>query len=76
MELLRGLKLPFAPEGPESEKAVKKREQALMDATAEKRQKLWRWMILAAILLALLETGLAGWLWRRPAKGETAAKAT
>ena len=55
---------------------VKKREQALMDATAEKRQKLWRWMILAAILLALLETGWGGWLWRRPAKGGTAANAT
>lgn len=76
MEILRGLKLPFSPESPESGTVVKKREQTLMDETTEKRQKLWRWMILAAILLALLETGLGGWLWRRPAKGETGAKAT
>jgi len=43
------------------------RQQALRDSELEARQKLWRWLILAALVLLMLETGLSGWLTRRPA---------
>jgi hypothetical protein len=31
----------------------------------EQRQKLWRWLIVAALAVLILETWLAGWLTRR-----------
>lgn len=34
-------------------------------ATAESRQKLWRWFLVATLILLLVETGLAGWKARR-----------
>ena len=48
---------------------AKKIEQTLIDEQLEKGQKIWRWLIVAAILLVLLETWLGGWMWRRPAAG-------
>ena len=69
MERLEGLKLPFAHENMEMVAIAKKREQTLIDEQLEKRQKIWRWLIVAAILLVLLETWLGGWMWRRPAAG-------
>jgi hypothetical protein len=71
MERLEGLKLPFGPKSTKSMAIVKKREQSLVDEQLEKRQKVWRWLVLAAILLVLLETWLGGWMWRRPAEGTT-----
>jgi hypothetical protein len=34
----------------------------LQDAELENQQKLWRWLTLAAMVLVLAETGVAGWL--------------
>jgi hypothetical protein len=33
----------------------------------EGRQKLWRWLIVAALAVLLVETWLAGWITRRAA---------
>jgi hypothetical protein len=69
MERLEGLKLPFVRKNSEMVAIAKKREQTLIDEQLEKRHKIWRWLIVAAILLVLLETWLGGWMWRRPAAG-------
>ena len=71
MERLTGLKLPFDHKNKEMMAVSKKREQTLVDEQLEKRQKIWRWLIVAAILLVLLETWIGGWTWRRPAAGGT-----
>ena len=71
-ERLDGLNLPLSSETDESAEIVKNREQTLIDEQLEKRQKLWRWLVVAAILLVLLETWLGGWLWRKPASAEAA----
>jgi hypothetical protein len=44
----------------ESERKVR-----LQTAELENRQKLWRWFILATVLVLLVETWLAGWTARR-----------
>jgi uncharacterized membrane protein len=66
---LTALKLPFAHKNKERVAIAKKREQTLVDEQLEKRQKIWRWLIVVAILLVLMETWLGGWTWRRPAAG-------
>jgi hypothetical protein len=40
-------------------------QRQMQNAELERRQKLWRWLILAAIGVLIVETGLAGWL-KRP----------
>ncbi len=37
-------------------------------AESEDRQKLWRWLLVAALVLVMVESGLAGWLTRRAAR--------
>ena len=46
-----------------SEQIEKKRR--LHDKELESRQKLWRWLTLAALVVLLGETWMAGWLTRR-----------
>jgi hypothetical protein len=45
----------------ETEQVTRHRSRAAM----ESEQKLWRWPLLAALLVALMETWLGGWLTRR-----------
>ena len=61
------MNLPFAPGSVEKAEIEQSREQTLIDEQLEKRQKIWRWLIVTAIMLVLLETWLGGWLWRKPA---------
>ena len=43
----------------------------LADSELEQQQQLWRWVLLAVVVLLLIETAWAGWLTRRsPAVGE------
>jgi hypothetical protein len=42
-------------------------KRRLHNAELENQQKLWRWLIVAAFGVLLVETCLAGWLTRRPA---------
>ena len=49
-------------------------KQQLHDADLESRQKLWRWLIVAALVVLIIETWLAGWITRRSvARVEAAA---
>lgn len=49
-----------------SERAEARRRQVHV-SELENRQKLWRWLIVAAVLVLMAETWLAGWLNRRAA---------
>ena len=44
----------------------REQKRRLQDAELENQQKLWRWLTLAAMVLVLAETGVAGWLTSRP----------
>jgi hypothetical protein len=43
------------------------KQETLHNAELEARQKLWRWLIVAALAVLLIETWLAGWITRRSA---------
>jgi len=49
------------------------RQQTLHGAELEARQKVWRWLIVTALAVLLVETWLAGWLTRRSATRVEAA---
>ena len=76
MERLTALKLPFGPNSKEMAEIVQKREQTALDEQLEKSQKIWRWLIVAAIVLVILETWLGGWLWRKPSPEAATEQAT
>jgi hypothetical protein len=67
-EGITALNLPIFPKNADSEKNVNNPVKTANDGALEDDKKLWRWLILAAILLVILETWLGGWLARRPAK--------
>ena len=63
---LERLNVPLKPR--EVPLAVQMQEKRrLHDSELENQQKLWRWLTLAALMVLLLETGVAGWLSRRAA---------
>jgi uncharacterized membrane protein YraQ (UPF0718 family) len=66
-ERLEGLALPLGSTDVAQAALSQNRRQALLDEELEKRQEMWRWLIVGAILLAILETWLSGRTWRRPA---------
>ena len=53
--------------------ATRIRKVRLQNAELEARQKLWRWFILATLVVLGLETWLAGWTTRRAALREEAS---
>ena len=57
---------------PKGERA-KERIALMQSAEAEGRQKLWRWFLVAALALLLVETVVAGWTARRTSLPEGAA---
>src|SRR5438093_2337786 len=64
-ELMR-LGVPLKP--PEIQLARQhEQKRRLHNAELENQQKLWRWLMVAALGVLLVETWLAGWLTRRPA---------
>ena len=69
-EAISALNLPVFSGNDDSSNTVKNSEQPVNDRVLEDDKKLWRWLILAAILLIIMETWLGGWLARRPAKEE------
>ncbi|PYK98699.1 MAG: hypothetical protein DME19_11485 [Verrucomicrobia bacterium] len=64
-ELMR-LGVPLKPHEVELTKQIGQKRR-LHDAELESQQKLWRWLIVAALVVLLMETWLAGWLTRRSA---------
>jgi len=63
---LERLGLPMKPREIELSKLVEQR-QSMHNTELESRQKLWRWLIVAALVVLMGETWLAGWLTRRAA---------
>ena len=62
---LEKLGVPVKPQStPATANQVKPQAQ-LHAAELEQRQKLWRWLLVAAIVVLLLETAVAGWTTRR-----------
>ena len=65
VEELERLRLPIRSPDQQLVKEDEKKRLKLQAADLEQRQKLWRWLIVAALAVLLLETWLAGWLTRR-----------
>jgi hypothetical protein len=65
MEELERLRLPVKTTDVASIKAAEQKKLQLQSSELEQRQKLWRWLLVAALAILLLETWLAGWLTRR-----------
>ena len=61
---------------PTREAAEREAQRQMQNAELEGRQKVWRWLILAAVAVLLVETALAGWLGRpRPVSLNTSSDA-
>jgi hypothetical protein len=54
-------------------KKLEEKRQHLHATELENRQKLWRWLLIIALVVLVTETWLAGWLGRRPAATEVPA---
>ena len=65
LEELERLKLPLKVPSPELVKKEEQKRLRLHAAELEQRQKLWRWLIVSALVVLVMETWLAGWLTRR-----------
>jgi hypothetical protein len=63
---LERLGLPMQPHEIALSKQVELR-QGMHNTELESRQKLWRWLIVAALVILMVETLLAGWITRRTA---------
>ena len=63
---LERLGIPLRPR-PEDQARQAEQKIRLQQAELENRQKLWRWLIVAALAVLLVETWLAGWITRRAA---------
>lgn len=64
VEELARLNIPLKPREIELTKQIEQKRR-LHNAELENQQKLWRWLIVAALVVLLMETWLAGWLTRR-----------
>jgi hypothetical protein len=69
VEDLQKLGVPVREKNPAVQKMVEKQQQHLQAVELENRQKLWRWLIVTAIMVLIVETWLAGRLTRRAAQG-------
>jgi hypothetical protein len=67
-EELASLGMPIGKSGQaEDPKATQDKQRQLLATEAESRQKMWRWFIIAAVALLLIESAIAGRLSRTPA---------
>lgn len=64
-----GVSVKFQPAQTAAQR--QRQRQHLQAAELEQRQKLWRWLIVAALVLLVVETLLAGWLTRRSVVAQT-----
>ncbi|HEV7924120.1 MAG TPA: BatA domain-containing protein [Verrucomicrobiae bacterium] len=62
---LARLGVPLGLDDEQSAAIARVRQQHLQDAELENRQKLWRWLIVAALAVTFGEIVLSGWLARR-----------
>lgn len=73
IEDLERLGVPFKPPTVADLKKEAEKKERLKANDLEQRQKLWRWLLLAAILFLILETTVAAWITQRPAPASTPA---
>ena len=73
MEELERLQLPLKVDSTELAKQEDQKRLRLQAAELEQRQKLWRWLIVAALGVLVAETWLAGWLTGRGRRLQTAS---
>jgi hypothetical protein len=66
LEELERLGVPIREVPTASPKELQRRKEHLQASQLENRQKLWRWLIVAALVVLVLETWLAGRVTRRP----------
>ncbi len=64
-EELERLRVPVAEKAWDTSRQVKTSPVVAAAAALENEQKLWRWLIVAASAILIMETGLAGWLAHR-----------
>jgi hypothetical protein len=69
LDELERLGVPLKHLEPPSAKQTQQRREHLQAVELENRQKLWRWLIVAALVILVLETWLAGRLTRRSVSG-------
>ena len=67
---LSRLGVPLKWDSQQTAATTRVQQQRLQDAELENRQKLWRWLIVAALAVTLGEIVLSGWLARRVATAE------
>jgi type VI protein secretion system component VasF len=60
LEQLERLGLPLQHQVTSSPQEIQRRKQHLQAAQLENRQKLWRWLIVVALVVLVVETWLAG----------------
>ncbi len=65
VEDLERLRLPMKSTEQHVTKNSEAKRLQLQSAELEQRQKLWRWLLIAALVVLVVETWLAGWLTRR-----------
>lgn len=65
LEELERLRLPLQSSQIQNAKADEQKKLNLQSTELEQRQKLWRWLLVAALIVLIAETWLAGWLTRR-----------
>ncbi len=65
LEDLERLGLPLKVLTPERVKLEEKKRLRLQAAELEQRQKLWRWLLVTALVVVVMETWLGGWITRR-----------
>ncbi len=65
LEELERLRLPVQLGEAKLAKADEQKKLNLQAAELEQHQKLWRWLLVAALVVLVFETWLAGWLTRR-----------
>jgi hypothetical protein len=73
LEELERLRLPLKVDSIALKKQEDKKRLRLQATELEQRQKLWRWLIVAALVVLVAETWLAGWLTGRGRRLQTAS---
>ncbi|MDB6055828.1 MAG: hypothetical protein JWN25_3351 [Verrucomicrobiales bacterium] len=70
---LAGMGVPMKFTAEVAASTITQDPQTLQNSELEKRQKIWRWVILGVLVLTIAEVFLSGWLIRRPRTVEAIA---
>jgi hypothetical protein len=73
LEELARLGVPLKIQSALAAKQAVERQAVFLAVELENRQKLWRWLLLVALVVLIVETGLAGWITRRSEGAPTPA---